>query len=121
MRTGQESTSYQFRPGELTVPRVGDACVARLNKLNEYICDKGAHMVVSFAPIADGEYTPDREGYHAFAEELESRLDCPVISEIDDYFFSYDCFFDTIYHLNANGARLRTEQLIRDLQDWLNP
>lgn len=121
MRIGQETSTYQFQPGELTVPQVGDACVARLNKLNEYICDKGARMVVSFAPIADGEFTPDREGYHAFAEELESRLDCPVISDIDDYFFPYDCFFDTKYHLNAVGARLRTEQLIRDLQDWLNP
>lgn len=121
MRTGEESTSYQFRPGELTVPQVGDACIERMNKLNEYICDKGARMVVSFAPIADGEYTPDREAYHTFAGELESRLDCPVISDIDDYFFPYDCFFDTKNHLNSVGARLRTEQLIRDLQNWQNP
>lgn len=121
MRTGEESASYQFHAGDLTVPQVGDACIARMNNLNEYIRDKGAQMVVSFAPIADGEFTPDREGYHAFAEELESRLDCPVISDIDSYFFPYDCFFDTIYHLNAKGARLRTEQLIRDLQNWQSP
>ena len=57
----------------------------------------------------------------AFAAELESRLDCPVISDIDDYFFPYNCFFDTKYRLNEVGARLRTEQLIRDLQKWLNP
>lgn len=117
-RIGEESATYPFQAGELTVPQVGDACIARMNQLNEYVLGKGAQMVVSFAPIADGEFTPDREGYHAFAEELESRLDCPVISEIDDYFFSYDCFYDTIYHLNAKGARLRTEQLIRDLQNW---
>ena len=118
MRTGEESATYPFHAGELTVPQVGDACIARMNQLNEYVCSKGAQMVVSYYPIADGEFTPDRESYHAFAEELASRLDCPVISEIDDYFFSYDCFFDTIYHLNAKGARLRTEQLIRDLQNW---
>lgn len=117
-RIGEESATYPFQAGELTVPQVGDACIARMNQLNEYVLGKGAQMVVSFAPIADGEFTPDREGYHAFAEELESRLDCPVISKIDDYFFSYDCFYDTIYHLNAKGARLRTEQLIRDLQNW---
>lgn len=121
MRTGQETASYQFRAGELTVPQVGDACIERMNKLNEYIRNKGAQMVVSYYPIADGEFTPDREAYHAFAEELESRLDCPVISDIDSYFFPYDCFFDTIYHLNEKGARLRTEQLIHDLQNWLNP
>ena len=121
MRTGQETSTYQFRAGELTVPQVGDACMTRMNKLNKYICDKGARMVVSYSPIADGEFTPDREAYHAFAAELESRLDCPVISDIDDYFFPYNCFFDTKYHLNEVGARLRTEQLIRDLQKWLNP
>lgn len=121
MRTGQDTASYQFRAGELTVPQVGDACIERMNKLNEYIRSKGAQMVVSYYPIADGEFTPDREAYHAFAEELESRLDCPVISDIDSYFFPYDCFFDTIYHLNEKGARLRTEQLIRDLQNWQNP
>lgn len=118
MRTGEESATYPFHAGELTVPQVGDACIARMNQLNEYVRSKGAQMVVSYYPIADGEFTPNRESYHAFAEELASRLDCPVISEIDDYFFSYDCFFDTIYHLNAKGARLRTEQLIRDLQNW---
>lgn len=118
MRTGEESATYPFHAGELTVPQVGDACIARMNQLNEYVRSKGAQMVVSYYPIADGEFTPDRESYHAFAEELASRLDCPVISKIDDYFFSYDCFFDTIYHLNAKGARLRTEQLIRDLQNW---
>ena len=121
MRTGQETSTYQFRAEELTVPQVGDACMTRMNKLNKYICDKGARMVVSYSPIADGEFTPDREAYHAFAAELESRLDCPVISDIDDYFFPYNCFFDTKYHLNEVGARLRTEQLIRDLQKWLNP
>ena len=60
MRTGQETSTYQFRAGELTVPQVGDACMTRMNKLNKYICDKGARMVVSYSPIADGEFTPDR-------------------------------------------------------------
>ena len=121
MRTGQETQSYSFHPGELSVPEVGDACIIRLNALNEYIREKGAQLVVSYYPIADGEYTPSREEYHAFAQKLNSQLHCPVISDIDDYFFPYDCFFDTKYHLNEVGARLRTEQLIRDLQKWQNP
>lgn len=120
MRTGQETSTYHFQAGELSVPEVGDACVARMNRLNDYILGKGAQMVVSFAPIADGEFTPSRDAYREFAQELSSRLNCPVISDIDDYFFPYDCFFDTKYHLNEVGARMRTQQLILDLQRWQN-
>ena len=51
-------------------------------------------------------------------EKLDSRY-CTVISEIQDYYFSGKVFYDNNYHMTLDGAKLRTEQLIRDLEDYL--
>jgi hypothetical protein len=42
-----------------------------------------------------------------------------VISRPDDYCFPKDLFYDTAYHLNAEGRSLRTARLLRDLRTEL--
>ncbi len=69
-------------------------------------------------PICFGKYTPPAEKYIEFQEELASKLDCEVISDYTDYFFPPEYFYDSILHLNIDGVRLRTEQLIKDLCAW---
>ena len=54
----------------------------------------------------------------AFQEELERRLDCTVISNYVDYMFDYTYFWDSNLHLNTEGAKIRTEQLIADIRRW---
>lgn len=100
------------------VPMVNDICVNRLNELNKYIESQGATMLIAGYPIADGEYTPTKDNYEKFERELREKIDCPVISSVDDYYFSYNLFFDTYYHLTNEGAEIRTHQLIKDLQMW---
>ena len=60
----------------------------RLNKLNAYLESKGATMVVAGYPIGDGEFTPDREDFIAFQKQLQEELDCQVISDYTDYFYT---------------------------------
>lgn len=106
-------------------PAVNDICTARLNRLNQYIRDRGASLVIAGYPIACDEKT-DAEtlaGYQAdfetFQTELASRVDCPVISDFRDYFYPYSYFYNGDMHLTEEGAVLRTEQLIRDLQKYM--
>lgn len=104
---------------EQVLPGVGDACVARLNALHEYLAARGASMVVAGYPIANGEHTPLVAEYEAFQDELEARLECDVISYFPEYMFDYEYFYDTIFHLTEDGVRIRTNILAEDLALWM--
>ena len=43
-----------------------------------------------------------------------------MISDYQDYFFDQDLFCDFVYHMNGEGADLRTQQLIMDLEEYLD-
>ena len=112
--------SFVFTEDSVVVPQVGEETAARLNALNRYILSRGATMVVAGYPIGSGEFTPAEAEFDAFEAQLREALDCPVISRFADYFLPYSCFYDTVFHLNDEGVKLRTGQLIADLQDWMN-
>ncbi len=115
----RQSSRYTFTENSVFVPRVNEICTERLNELNRYVTDHGASLVIAAYPIADGEFTPPEEEYVRFQTQLQEAVDCPVISDYRDYFFAYDYFYDTEYHLTNAGADLRTKQLICDLENWM--
>lgn len=113
----QRYNAYIFDENSLVVPSINDNVLDRINKLNEYITERGAILVVAAFPVGKGEYTPDVSQYIKFWNELQEKLDCPVISNIEDYMFDYEYFWDTYIHMTSDGAILRTEQLIEDLKN----
>ncbi len=110
---------YEFVADSIFFPEINDTCIHRINKLNEYIKEQEATLLVAGYPIGDGEYTQPKEDYDVFEKELRSQLDCEVISHFSDYFIPYEYFYNSMYHLSEEGARMRTEQLIEDLKKWM--
>lgn len=104
---------------EQEIPKISEACVKRLNALNEELTAKGATMLVAAFPIANGEFTPLVSDYEAFTEVLSEALDAPVISYFPDYMIDYEYFYDTMYHLTDTGVEIRTNLLIEDLRYWM--
>lgn len=104
-----------------TVPQVNQTCTDRINALNKYLEERGADLVIAGYPIiVDGEASAQfREQISQFGQELEGQCECEVISDFEDYFYDQKYFYDIIYHLTSEGADLRTEQLIRDLEGYL--
>lgn len=116
----QMDTEEYFKTCSVTVPPINDTCTNRLNELNQYCINKGARLVVAGYPIAFGKYSEfSRQDFQKFQIELNAKLDCEIISDYTDYFFPYDYFFDTQYHLNEKGTNARTNQLIEDLKSWI--
>lgn len=111
---------YDFTPSSITVPQIDENCIKRLNEYNQLIQERDATLLVAGYPIASGEFTPPKEEYDKFQQELEAKLDCEVISDVDDYLIPYSYFYDTALHLTNDGAKLRTQLLIDDLKKWMN-
>lgn len=99
-------------------PSINETTITRINELNEYLNNHGATLLVAGYPIGNGKYTTDIEQFIHFQNELTERLNCPVISNYLDYMFDYSYFYNTPLHLNSEGADLRTNQLIADIQRW---
>jgi hypothetical protein len=91
---------------------LSDYLGAYWNGLNDYVLARGATLYMSCPPIVS-------EGLLVNLDDLQLRLedglDFPVISQLADYVYPLDYFYDTGFHLNDYGRRVRTEQLVRDL------
>lgn len=105
-----------FYEGAVYIPNIRVEVMERINRLDAYLKERGAILLIAGYPIGDGEYTPDKENFASYRQNLESFLTCPVISDFTDYMFDYKYFYNSSLHLNEEGAVLRTEQLIEDLE-----
>lgn len=117
--SGQMDVEKYFATAANPLPEINDICTDRLNSLNAFVTERGATMVVAGYPVAYGEYADfTQEDFVKFRAELDEALDCEIISDFTDYFYPYNYFYDTELHLTAQGADVRTQQLISDLQNW---
>lgn len=105
---------------EAHIPEIGDETIDRLNKLNQTLREKGATLLVTPYPTPVTAYTPPTEEYVAFSDQIEERLDFPLIGRYEDYRMDKNLFYNTYLHLNNEGKQLRTQMLIGDLQEYLS-
>lgn len=122
--------------GDIKSPRVGNVFefkdkvpgfltpqpmrIQRLNELYQYVTERGAYMAVTACPYPTGEYsTPSN--FISFYENLAPMLDCPVICDPREQLFDYSLFYKYYVHLSDEGARIRTELLVDDLNAMLHP
>lgn len=104
---------------ELRHPGVSKTCMKRINNFYKYCQKKDITVVITGAPIICGLENFNEDEYKQFQQKLQSLTKCPVISDFSDYFFDKQYFYENNLHLNNNGAKLRTEQLVKDLKSFL--
>jgi hypothetical protein len=80
---------------------------------------RGVTVVISYTPAIDYYYEKHKrsiEGVHA-ALSRSSPLVVPRPPR--EFVFAEPLFFDTVYHLNEKGRKIRSEKVIRDLEPYL--
>lgn len=115
----RDELTYRFVDGTVDLPEINEICINRLNEFDSFCKEKGASLVIAAYPIADCEFTPDKEEYTRFQTKLDEELDCEIISDFTDYFIPAELFYNTPYHLSNEGAEIRTKQLISDLKQYV--
>lgn len=113
----REGSEYEFL-SKINVPAINDITINRINKLNSYLKERGATLLIAGYPIGNGKRTADTSEFIDFQKALEEQLDCTIISNYADYMFDYSYFYNTDLHLNTEGAQIRTYQLISDIRKW---
>lgn len=87
------------------------------NDYNRYVLSKGATMYMSAPPILSEALSVDLE---SLQKELDEKLEFPMISQLNDYVYPLEYFYDTGFHMNDIGRAVRTQQLIDDLSAALD-
>ena len=103
---------------DLRHPKVNDICMNRINRFYHYCKSKEVTVVISGAPIISGLDGFNKDEYVNFQKKVELHAECPVISDFTDYIFDKKYFYGGALHMTNEGAKLRTEQLIKDLQKF---
>lgn len=81
----------------------------------------GVRLYYRFCPMNAGAVSPEELArMDAYAEALQSRLDCPVLGGPAQAVMEPGWFFDTNFHLNAAGAVVNTARLAGELAEALD-
>lgn len=93
-----------------------------LNTCHDALRAAGCTVYVSFAPhnynglTAQARTLSTREAYTRY---MRSMLDSPVISNLSDFTLAGEYIYDSDWHPNDEGRRIRTEQLAKDIRAQL--
>jgi hypothetical protein len=99
---------------------ISDEAIEYVNSFNQYVISKGATLLVTFPPVLNEQVNDSDANIIDFKKCLIDKLDCPVISDVKPYMFPREYMFDTIYHCNNYGEKMRTELLAEDINKYLN-
>lgn len=100
-----------------------DLGMGKYNTCFKNLTEKGARCLFSFPPMSSGGATKEYMNNlgAGFVNTLKSKIDsryCTIISSFGDYALDKTLFYDSMYHLTLEGAKVRTAQLIADLENW---
>lgn len=100
---------------EISDKVISDRSMKALKEFNEYCRGKGAEVYASWPSI--DELCVKVNKSRDFENYYKKNTGIKIISKIDDYIMPSEYFYNTLYHLNDKGAKIRTANLIRDLKN----
>jgi hypothetical protein len=107
---------YELEDGvdATSTPRNKDV-ISLIRKFTESLRDQGVDVLVSYTPIVDDYYRRHAGPIDALYSALRKAEPIVALGPPSRYVFERGMMFDTVYHLNAQGRRLRTERLAGDI------
>jgi len=109
---------WQFGYGHLFDDnQISPAMKAYWNEFNEFVISRNARLFITGPPILENALSVD---LMPLQTQLDEGLNFPMISNLEDYVYPFEYFFDQNFHLNDFGVEVRTDQFIQDLKFALN-
>lgn len=87
---------------------------AQIEDLNIFVAKvraKGAEVYYVFPPLSQSTYDYGRVNIESIAKQIKEKAECKLIGRPTDFVMPDSLFFDSFYHLNAQGRDLRTDKL----------
>lgn len=108
-----------WNPVDLSDAVISEESAAYLRSFASYVHSKGARIVMTAPPLLMDAAVSDAEAFAALAEQEETVIGIPYIGDPAEYLFPAEYMYDTVYHCNEDGARVRTEMFGEELNRYL--
>jgi hypothetical protein len=89
--------------------------IGLLQQFATRMSERGAHVVMSYTPVMRGYYERHQPSLDRIHDLIGQAPPLVAPSAPADYVYDQHLFFDTVYHLNAEGRAVRTQRLIDDI------
>jgi hypothetical protein len=93
-----------------------DEFFGMINGYTEYCLSKGAEVYFGFPPVNGLSAGWSADDIKSFNEKLSERLDCTVLSSLEDHILDAGYFYDSNFHTNDPGTICNTILLINDIK-----
>ena len=112
---------HRIIPADYTTDNITGEKVQALDRELSRFTEKGVQVLFTYAPRNRSSLTESStpERIKETEELIRETLSVPVISDIDDYFYSGIYFYEIDNHLSDEGVVLRTDQVISDMAEWM--
>ena len=97
-------------------PKKWDA-VKEINEFYEYTLERNVKVYFVFPNYPAKEFEKNKDVIKSLEQDLKENLLVEILGYPGDFVFLDNYFFDTVYHLNKEGRKLRTEQLIKVIKN----
>lgn len=121
-RYGTVEEGRIFQPEiDYTTKRFTDEVFASYNNFYKNYTEKNIKILFTYAPRNIDSLTVEStlENRQALENLIESKIQLPVISKMEDFFYKAIDFYLIDDHLTSEGAIKRTKKVIEDLKDYL--
>lgn len=117
----EKDEMHRIIPADYTTDNITAERLQTLDKELARFTEKGVDVVFTYAPRNRSSLTESstEERMEEMEKLIWETLSVPIISEMDDYLYSGIYFYEIDNHLSTEGAQMRTEQLIADLNRWM--
>ncbi|MEM7486575.1 MAG: hypothetical protein AAF348_15310 [Bacteroidota bacterium] len=89
--------------------------IKALNDFQKFAVAKGISVLFTYSPYAITEFATNENELKELDSKFKERMRIKMISELDDFTYDEEFFFDNVYHLTKEGREMHTEQLINKL------
>ncbi len=113
----ERTETYALKPENIQEIQtdISEESVSYLKKFKDYVNEQGASVYFVAAPYVKG-YFSNAEQMSELTSNEEVEIGIPYISDPEKYALSETLMFDTGYHCNSAGEKVRTDILIDDLK-----
>jgi hypothetical protein len=112
MNNGVDSTMNITMSKEL----LNDEFVKYVNNYCDFVRNKGAKIYFNFSPCNELAINSSLKTRNEFQNQIDLKIKCDRLSNLEDCIIDYRYFYDTNFHLNSSGAIYYTALLINNLK-----
>ncbi len=115
MNNGVDSTMKITTNNDL----LNDEFIKYVNKYCDFVRNKGAKIYFNFSACNELAIASSKATRDEFQNNIDLKIKCDRLSNLDDCIIDYRYFYDTNFHLNSSGAIYYTSLIINNLKKKL--